>query len=87
MDKTIMDINIGNLKAKQYEFLKGHTLNILEGIIDDLKNDKFDDIRKKMKFSPAGDGYGSDNYYINFSYNETSMDLLDIINKMEEFKK
>ena len=87
MDKTIMDINIENLKEKQYEFLKGHTLNILEGIIDDLKKDKFDDIKKKMKFSPAGDGYGSDNFYINFSYNETSMDLLDIIDEMEELKK
>lgn len=87
MDKTIMDISVENLKEKQYEFLKGHTLNILEGIIDDLKNDKFDDIKKKMKFSPAGDGYGSDNFYINFSYNETSMDLLDIIDAMEELKK
>lgn len=86
MDKTIMDINIENLKEKQYEFLKEHTLNILEGIIDNLKNDKFNDIRKKMEFSPTGDGYGSDNYYINFSYNETSMDLFDIINKMEELK-
>lgn len=87
MDKTIMDINIENLKEKQYEFLKGHTLNILEGIIDDLKNDKFDDIKKKMKFSPVGDGYGSDNFYINFSYNETFMDLFDIVNKIEELKK
>lgn len=87
MDKTIMDINIENLKEKQYEFLKEHTLNILEGIIDDLNNDKFDDIKKKMKFSPAGDGYGDNNYYINFSYNETSMDLFDIVNKMEELKK
>ena len=87
MDKTIMDINIENLKEKQYEFLKEHTLNILEVIIDDLKNNKFDDIKNKMKFSPAGDGYGSDNFYINFSYNETSMDLLDIIDEMEELKK
>ena len=87
MDKTIMDISVENLKEKQYEFLKGHTLNILEGIIDDLKNDKFDDIEKKMKFSPAGYVYGSDNFYINFSYNETSMDLLDIIDEMEELKK
>ena len=87
MDKTIMDINIGNLKEKQYEFLKEHTLNILEGIIDDLKNDKFDDIRKKMAFSAAGDGYGDENYYINFSYNETFMDLFDIVNKIEELKK
>ena len=52
-----------------------------------MKKDKFDDIKKKMKFSPAGDGYGSDNFYINFSYNETSMDLLDIIDEMEELKK
>ena len=87
MDKTIMDINIENLKEKQYEFLKEHTLNILEGIIDDLKNDKFDNIRKKMVFSAAGDGYGDNNYYIDFSYNETSMDLFDIVDIMEKLKK
>ena len=67
MDKTIMDISVENLKEKQYEFLKEHTLNILEEIIDDLNNDKFDDIRKKMAFSAAGDGYGDDNYYIDLS--------------------
>ena len=87
MDKTIMDINIENLKEKQYEFLKEHTLNILEGIIDDLNNDKFNDIRKKIVFSAAGDGYGDNNYYIDFSYNETSMDLFDIVDKKKKKKK
>ena len=81
--KTIMEIDVDNLKQKQLEALKNHTINILETIIDHIQLSEFDEVRNYLDFSPAGDGYGKDNYFINFAYTEDDeMDLGDMLDKM-----
>jgi hypothetical protein len=86
-DINIMDIDVNNLKQKQYIYLKQHTKNILENILKDLEADDLISIQNYLVFSPDGDGWGKENYFINFSYKDNEeMDLQEIINKMKELK-
>jgi hypothetical protein len=86
MEDNIMDLDVTNLANKQYEYLKKHSIKILETIIDNLNNDKLQDIYDMLIFSSSGDGWGSENYYINFSYNNEPMDIEEIIHKMAKLK-
>lgn len=84
-NETIMDIDINNLKQKQYEFLYKHIEKIFNGILKDLKKEDLQSVYNKLIFSPAGDGWGTENYYINFSYKkDEEMDLYDILEKMSD---
>lgn len=83
----VLKLDIKNLANEQYKALKQHTISKLEEIILLLKEDKLQDVFNRLKFSPDGDGWGSENYFINFSYNETEkMDLENILSKMAELK-
>ena len=87
MDESIMDINVNNLKNKQYEFLKNNTKCILNNILTYLEANNLQLIQNTLCYSPAGDGYGCDNYFINFSYKSGEiMDLQDILELMADLK-
>lgn len=85
-EETIMDVDVNNLKQKQYEFLKNNTIRKLNEIIRLLQNGNLQAVMYSLKFSGAGDGYGQDNYYIDFSYDKQPRDLQEIIEKMAELK-
>lgn len=87
METNIMELDVKNLANKQYEYLKDRTILILNNIINDLKEDKLQEIQDKLEFSADGDGWGNTNWYINFSYIENEpMDLHDILYKMAQLK-
>ena len=80
---NIMDIDVDNLSRKQYEYLLNPTIKILDEIKEDLQNGRLQNVLGKMRYSPAGDDMGLDNYFINFSYKENEiMDLSDIVDKL-----
>lgn len=57
-----------SLCDKRYkEELKKGALEILNKMINFIKEDKIKEAEDMLKFSPAGDGYGCNNYFINFS--------------------
>ena len=86
--KSIMEIDVENLKREQLEALKVHTINILETIIDHIQLSEFEEVSKYLVHSPAGDSYGTDNYFINFAYNDgDEMDLDDMIDLMKGLSK
>ena len=79
----IMNLDIENLKEKKHKILTEHTINILQTIITHLRNKNYSEIEEMLFLSPAGDGYGTDNYVIDFSYNEKSeKDLHDILTEL-----
>lgn len=47
--------------------VKKGAIEILEKVTALLKEDRFKEIDGMLSFSPAGDGYGCDNAYIDFS--------------------
>lgn len=55
------------IEKKYKEKLKEEALNILKKIFKLIKDNKFDEAEEMLKFSPAGDGYGCNNMYIDFS--------------------
>ena len=84
MDKEIMNVSVENLAQKQYEFLLAHGTEILNKIFTDIKLGKYAEIKKMLAYSPSGDGYGEDNYYINFAYNPgEDIDIQCYINMLE----
>lgn len=85
--REIMDIDIYNLAEKQHDTLKEFTIGKLKRIGELIANEEYDKVKNMLAFSPAGDGYGCDNYYINLSFKENErMDIGDIIDLLENLK-
>ena len=88
MDKDIMNVSIENLAVAQFNFLKEHGETILRKALYLLEMDDYEGLKKMLKFSPAGDGYGDESYFINFAYEEDSaMDINDLISKLERLNE
>lgn len=87
LDKEIMQLSIENLAQKQFDFLKEYGINILEKVIELLKGENYEEIKEMLAFSAEGDGYGQENYYINFSFNEYSLDIMGYVEELERRKK
>ena len=89
----IMAMDINNLKQKQYLAFKEHVLKILEMFHDVIKEEQDLDILSPLvNYSPAGDGMGCDNYYIDFGYKDENgdrikLDINDVIHTLENLKK
>lgn len=66
--KQLLEINADNLKQRQFEALKQHGIDLLLHIVDLLRKNDFEGIRKFTFYSPAGDGMGSDNNCLDFDW-------------------
>ncbi len=85
--KDIMELDVDNLKKKQYDALLKHTKSVLSKMMSLLDNGEFDKIEEEMLCdSPAGDGYGADNVFIDFGYTDEEMDIEQIMTKLRELK-
>ena len=47
--------------------VKEGTIAILKKVISLIEQDKYEELRKMLRDSPSGDGYGMDNVYVDFS--------------------
>lgn len=85
---NIMDLTVENLAKEQFEYLKEHSVNILNKVIECIKNEDFESVQKMLVYSPDGDDYGEENYYINFAYKKgMEMDINEIITTMQYLKE
>ena len=72
--------------------LKNAVLERLETIIKLVKENKFSQIEEYLAYSPAGDGWGNDNDYINFNDiveldREDGTDISDIIDELNRLNE
>ena len=82
---NILDTNIEKLKQDQSKALKEHITNIFNDILAKINEGKYQEVVDKyLEFSPAGDGFGDDNYFINFSWNEERKDISDVLEMLAE---
>ena len=79
-----MNVSVENLAQKQYEFLLAHGIEILETVITNIKLGKYNEVRDMLAYSPSGDGYGEDDYYINFAYDPGNEMDIEVYIKMLE---
>lgn len=92
IEAGISEYEAKSLCNKRYkEELKKGTLEILNKIINFIKEDKIKEAEGMLAFSPAGDGYGFDNYFIDFSslfpeHDErfSSIDISDVLRKLKD---
>jgi hypothetical protein len=83
----LLNIDIENLANAQYDALKKHTIDKLRLVIELLEIDDLQGVADLLKFSPDGDGWGSENHFIDFSYNDRyNRDLGDILEQMASLK-
>lgn len=82
---NILDTNIEKLKQDQSKALKEHITNVFNDILAKINKGNYQEIVDKyLKFSPAGDDMGCDNYFINFSWNEERKDISDVLEMLAE---
>jgi hypothetical protein len=92
MDITeFLRITPESLAKEQYDALKAHSISVLENIIELIKTENYSMIDSLLETSPAGDGYGRDNHYINFGhidyYNQYGADIREVVDRLMGLKK
>lgn len=92
IEAGISEYEAKSLCNKRYkEELKKGALEILNKMIDFIKEDKIKEAGDMLAFSPAGDDYGCNNYFIDFSSlfpdndeSFPSIDISDILCKLKD---
>lgn len=84
--KKIMSVDIDNLIETQHEELKKYTIDRLQTVIELIHLEMYDKVDKYLAHSPAGDGYGCNNDYINFNYDDEDRDIAMIVSELDNLK-
>lgn len=74
----------GDINKVKFELLKSHTLATLNTIVKLISNNNFQsltDDRRLYGYSPAGDGMGEDNHYLEFC---GGRDILEVVTELRE---
>ena len=74
-------------KKEIHDIVRDRITDKLKDIIQDIENGEYQKVMKDLRESPAGDGWGKDNYYIDFSYvsNDLISNYIDDIGTALEF--
>lgn len=80
--KDLMQLTPETLAAQQEKALVGFATGLLTIISNHLKKGEYDQIGKYLTESPSGDGYGCDNYYIDFSESGAGEDIGAIVSHL-----
>jgi hypothetical protein len=76
------------LAVEQHDALKAHVINVLERTLNAVRDEYYTAVSNFAQFSPAGDGMGYDNHFINFGYNEKEpLDIVEVMERLIELKK
>ena len=73
----------------QYDKLKEGAIKRLTDVVSLIEDEEFIDLKRMLSESPSGDGYGCDNYFIDFINisSSSSMDIMDVLSYLEQLKK
>ncbi len=84
--KEIMETTPEDLAILQFNTLEKAALDILQRMSIAIQNRDYIAARSMVDESPAGDGYGCDNSYIDFS-ETTCEDIGDVLERLEHLYK
>lgn len=74
------------IKGKYKETLREVVVQHLIDIANTISTKQYDVVKEFISFSPAGDGYGCDNYFIDFSKVCECKDIGQVMNELLEGK-
>jgi hypothetical protein len=76
------------LALEQHAALKAHVITVLKSTTKAVEGEHYIAVQKSTINSPAGDGYGCDNNFINFGYDEKEpLDIYQLMERLIELKK
>lgn len=86
--KELLSTDASNLAKKQEKALNDFVVNRLQEIAHIIKSGDYQNVEKFTSFSPAGDGNGCDNNFINFDYGESKdgLDIIEVCQKLQELQ-
>lgn len=88
MSINILDVDIDNIRKAKYQAMKEHIISVLDKVKFIIEKGRYDDLEDIIFFSPEGDGYGSENYCINFAWrDDEDMDIKEAVTILEELKR
>jgi hypothetical protein len=85
--KDLMKVHPEDLAATQFEALKQHVIETLDLVMQQVKDEAFQDLHKGLAHSPAGDCMGDDNHYIDFGYSNECLDIAEVIDQLSALKQ
>lgn len=91
--EELMETDVSSLAKKQHEYLKQHAIDRLSIVISLLEMDDYKGLEKLIIHSPAGDGMGCNNDYIDMWYGDDKTysidgyDIGSVISHLETLKK
>lgn len=89
--RDIMAMSPGNVAKVQHTTLKKHAIETLMNVVDLIKYDKYDELEKCIKWSPADGEQGTDKYFIDFTYDpcmqEEGTDIAYILDELIRLDK
>lgn len=75
------------LASEQHKALKCHVVERLETVLQAIRDENYKYIGKLTSNSPAGDGYGNDNNFIEFGFDSSaSMDISEAVDLLMSLK-
>ena len=81
--KELMTIDPANLAQKQHVALKAHAISVLKAVIEAIEKNQYGKIEDMCEYSPAGDGMGCENHYINFAFDGAELDILELVHMLK----
>ena len=87
--KKLMKTSAATLQEIQHRELKLHAIEILTKVIYLIKEERYADVLDFTQSSPAGDGMGDDNTFIDFAFsgNENGDDIDTLVTTLINLRK
>ena len=85
--RKFMELSPENLAKEQYLTLRRAVAERLKEIAKNINEEDYDSVEKHLSPSPAGDGYGTDTHYIDFSDLFDGEDLQDAIDRLRRLQE
>ena len=83
----LLALDISELQKAKYNAVKKEAILTLQSIILLLEKNDIKSIFDKLHYSPSGDGYGSDNYYIGFDTIGAEYDISQVVEVLLSLKE
>ena len=84
--KELMLTSPSSLAEVQLKSLKAHVIAVLKSAIKDINENRFIANSIPISHSPAGDGYGCENNFIDFGYDVNEMDISEALCELDRLK-
>jgi len=86
--KKLLETKPETLAEEQHDALKEHVIIVLDKVMTAIKSENYDAVEAMTSSSPAGDGYGADNSFIEFEWEPTAdgVDIADVAGTLRGLK-